>query len=401
MTTDEFRDATLLNVPRDGVPPVINADIDAVANALAQGHGPFAVDTERAMGIRYSNRAYLIQIRRAGAGTFLIDPVGVEDQFAELARVMNDEWILHSASQDLPSLRELGLEPASVFDTELAGLILGCERVSLQAMIAHILGFLLAKEHSQSDWSARPLHPDLLTYAALDVELLIELRAALIDMLESAGRREWHRQECEYIRLATPKPAHPEPWRKAARGIHDPRALAMLRELWETRDELARRRDLAPTLVLSNKDLGALAAAKPRSRADVANSRLLRSLDQQRDIDVWWDAVRAAWHLGDHELPARRYEDPNSAYPATQKWSSVKPEAAARLTIIRNTVDEHAEKLGIRHDVLLKPAIHKLLAWQGWEGSDVDTQLRTLGARPWQIARLADAISHAAAQLEQ
>src|ERR1700745_2565561 len=50
-------------------------DIAAAAELLDGGHGAFAVDAERASGFRYSNRAYLIQIRRAGAGTVLIDPV--------------------------------------------------------------------------------------------------------------------------------------------------------------------------------------------------------------------------------------------------------------------------------------------------------------------------------------
>ena len=151
MTPDAV-DIEPLDVPREGIPDVTHEDIDDAVAALTAGHGPFSIDTERAMGIRYSARAYLVQIRREGAGTFLIDPVGIEDRLGPLAEALAaDQWILHAADQDLPSLREIGLNPPDVFDTEVAGILLGLERVSLQAEIAEILGYGLAKEHSMAD----------------------------------------------------------------------------------------------------------------------------------------------------------------------------------------------------------------------------------------------------------
>src|SRR5689334_14677044 len=99
--------AVPLLVPADGVPPVL-ATAEAVAVAadrLAAGTGPLAVDAERASGFRYSARAYLIQLRRAGAGTVLIDPIPVTDALGPLAAAINGlEWVLHSADQDLPGL---------------------------------------------------------------------------------------------------------------------------------------------------------------------------------------------------------------------------------------------------------------------------------------------------------
>ena len=130
--TPDAVDIEPLDVPREGIPDVTHEDIDDAVAALTAGHGPFSIDTERAMGIRYSARAYLVQIRREGAGTFLIDPVGIEDRLGPLAEALAaDQWILHAADQDLPSLREIGLNPPDVFDTEVAGILLGLERVSL------------------------------------------------------------------------------------------------------------------------------------------------------------------------------------------------------------------------------------------------------------------------------
>jgi ribonuclease D len=121
-------DHTPLLHPADGMPDlsVTVSQIEAAAALLNSGHGPFAVDAERASGFRYSNRAYLIQIRRANAGTVLIDPVshGADPLTAlrPIAEVLStDEWILHSADQDLPCLAEVGMRPPALYDTELAG----------------------------------------------------------------------------------------------------------------------------------------------------------------------------------------------------------------------------------------------------------------------------------------
>ena len=136
---------------------------------------------------------------------------------APRSELASDQWILHAADQDLPCLHELDLYPPEVFDTEIAGLLLGFPRVSLQAEIAEVLGYGLAKEHSNSDWSQRPLAPELLSYAALDVELLVELRDELTKMLKRADRFEWLQEECEEVRLREPRPKKKQPWRKIAR----------------------------------------------------------------------------------------------------------------------------------------------------------------------------------------
>ncbi|MFY9262902.1 MAG: ribonuclease D [Actinomycetaceae bacterium] len=398
MTQPEFDHAKPLDIPRGGLPALTHDDIDDAVARLAAGHGPFAVDTERAMGIRYSNRAYLIQIKRAGAGIVLIDPVGIENRLDSLRELLADEWVLHAADQDLPSLAELGLHPTKIFDTEMAGKLLGFERVSLQAMVADILGYALAKEHSAADWSQRPLTDEMLAYAALDVDLLLELRAELTVMLEKAGRMEWCEQECEDIRLRKPPAPLPQPWRRSARqqDVRDRRALAMIRELWNARDRLAKKRDLAPGRVLPNRVLAELASKKPRSRADVVHSSLLRSRERQRDANTWWNAINTAWHLDDRALPERRFRVQRDPFPAINRWEKLNPEAAQRWAVLRAAVLEYADEIGIAQEVLLKPIRQKQLAWDGWENeSDMRKQLAEYGARPWQIDQVVPVISQA------
>src|SRR5439155_11648641 len=107
--------------PREGIPPVTDSPealADVVA-AFAAGSGPVAVDAERASGYRYGQRAYLVQLRRAGVGTALIDPIALPDLTGVNDAITDAEWVLHAATQDLPCLAELNMRPQHLFDTEL------------------------------------------------------------------------------------------------------------------------------------------------------------------------------------------------------------------------------------------------------------------------------------------
>ena len=133
--------------PRGGIPDVVEsaAALADVVKRFAAGEGPVAFDAGRASGYRYSQRAYLVQLRREGAGTALVDPIDIDDVTPLAEALTGPEWILHAATQDLPCLRELGLAPTSLFDTELAGRLLGYPRVGLATLVEEITGFRLRR----------------------------------------------------------------------------------------------------------------------------------------------------------------------------------------------------------------------------------------------------------------
>ncbi len=236
---------------------------------MAAASGPVAVDAERASGYRYSQRAYLVQLRREGAGTALVDPIALP-ALDDLNNALADaEWILHAASQDLACLAEVGLHPQRLFDTELAGRLLGDERVALGTMVEQHLGVRLEKGHSAADWSTRPLPRDWLVYAALDVELLIALRDVLADLLAAAGKDEWARAGVRgRAQAAPPPPPRIDPWRRTS-GIHtlrNRRQLAVVRSLWYARDAYAAQRDVAPGRLLPDSPSSTLPARCPSGR---------------------------------------------------------------------------------------------------------------------------------------
>jgi ribonuclease D len=396
----EVSAVTPLLEPRDGLPEVITSP-NALANAtraLRSGSGPIAVDAERASGYRYGHRAYLIQIRRSGSGTLLIDPIAFDD-LSDLADALaSDEWVLHAASQDLPCLAELGLHPPTIFDTELAGRLLGHPRVGLGAMCESVLGLGLEKGHAAADWSTRPLPEDWLRYAALDVEVLIELRDALAAELELAGKSEWAREEFAAVAAAPPPPPRIDPWRRTS-GMHrvrKPRQLAVVRELWLARDELARARDISPGRILPDRAIVEAAVALPKTRDALVALPVFGGRANKRQADRWFGAIERALQCPDHDLPPQTL--PSDAPPPARSWSDKNPEAAARLGVLRPAVAALADEHHLPTENLLSPDTVRRIAWEppvDTSEAAVAARLREHGAREWQIELTARPIAKA------
>jgi ribonuclease D len=373
---------------RDGLPPLTDTPPALVeaCDSLASASGPVAIDAERASGYRYSSRAYLIQVRREGAGTILIDPIGFDSLQPLQDALTGTEWILHAATQDLPCLTELGLTPAVLFDTELAGRLLGYPRVGLATLVETLLGYRMKKEHSAADWSTRPLPEPWLEYAALDVEVLIELREVLARELREAGKDEWARQEFDWLRGFTPY-VRSEPWRRTS-GLHRVRGrrlLAAVRELWEARDDLARSRDVSPGRIIGDNAIVAAALADPPTRGDLLGTKGFHGRGAQRYSDRWMAALTKARELPEEELPVRapRTDGP----PTPRAWAERDPVAAERLTLARDGMTRLSEEYQVPAENLLTPDTVRRVMWEpaGADLAAISAQLRELGAREWQI----------------
>jgi ribonuclease D len=391
-----------LREPREGLPPVTSTP-QALAEAvtrLAAGTGPVAVDAERASGYRYGQRAYLVQLRRAGAGTVLIDPVTCPDLSDLDAALAEVEAVLHAASQDLPCLAEIGYRPRTVFDTELAGRLLGYPRVALGTMLEEVLGFRLAKEHSAADWSIRPLSAEMLKYAALDVEVLTDLRDALAVQLSEQGKDEWARQEFAAIAAAPAPLPRPDPWRRTS-GIHrvrSRRGLAVVRELWDARDATAQQADVSPRRVLTDAAIIEAARLQPADRAQLDRIPGFSARHARRHAAEWLAAMRRASELPDASLPEITGAGASTGPPPAHRWSERDPAAAARLTAAREVVTTLSAKHGTPAENLISPDAIRRLSWEPPDPADeaaVAAALAGYGARPWQTGLIAGPIARA------
>jgi ribonuclease D len=399
--TEEPPAAPLLSEPADGVPDPIEspAGLAVLVEAMAAASGPVAVDAERASGYRYSQRAYLVQLRREGAGTALVDPIALPALTTLNNALADAEWILHAASQDLQCLAEVGLHPKRLFDTELAGRLLGDERVALGTMVEQHLGVRLEKGHSADDWSTRPLPRSWLVYAALDVELLIALRDTLADLLAAAGKDEWAAQEFEAVRTAVAPARRVDPWRRTS-GIHklrNRRQLAVVRSLWFERDSYAAQRDVAPGRLLPDSAIVEAATALPTKPADLAALRIFGGPRQKRQLSRWFGAVEAALAVPEPDLPPVTGSG-GDGIPPTSRWRERDPEAAARLAACREVVNDLAEQHTVLAQNLLASDVLRRLAWQPPQPVDetaVREHLAESGARPWQIDLTAPGLTSA------
>lgn len=372
------------------------AGLQRAAGALEAGEGPVAVDVERASGFRYSQRAYLIQVFRRGSGVFLFDPPPISDFSALQEAIGDEEWILHAASQDLPSLRELELEPSHIFDTELAARLLGHDRVGLGAVVEDTLGITLAKAHSAADWSTRPLPQSWLEYAALDVEYLVDVREALAAELADQTKTQYALEEFQAVLDRPPKPPRDDPWRRLS-GLHTVRGrrgLAIARELWEAREEFAREQDVAPGRLVPDRALIAAVLADAQSKQELNALKAFNGRASRSQLDRWWAAIERG--RATRELPPDRM--PGDSLPPPRAWADRNPDADRRLKAARPVVEARAQAIGMPTENLLTPDTLRRVAWtppQPVTAGSIAVVLAEHGARPWQIEQTAQLIAAA------
>ena len=413
-TTPDTPAAVPLLTPSDGVPDVVDTEEKFISalKSLESGTGPFAVDAERASGYKYSARAYLIQIKRTGGGLHLIDPIPFgpgHALFSQLNDLLNtDEVILHASTQDLPCLREIGINPKKLFDTELGGRIAGLPRVGLGPLLESLMGVTLAKEHSAVDWSTRPLPNEWLNYAALDVELLVELREKIYELLSGANKWQWAEQEFAAILLTPPAPPRIDPWRRTS-GMHKIKKrdqLAIIKNLWTARNEIARSNDVASGKLLNDSAIIEFAIHKPLTKKNA--EKALRPIGMRarwlENMPTWISAIESALNTPEDQWPPMK--SGADTLPPIKLWRERFPEKYAPLTHARFAVETMAHELSIPAENLISPEIIRRICWAPptprattADVKAVSEAMAALGARPWQIEIVAPSL--AAALLER
>ena len=389
-----------LRRPAAGIPPVLSsaAEFLAAADRIAGGHGPIAIDTERASAFRYDDRAFLVQIKRAGAGIFLFAPEGQRAELgAALAPVINKlTWVVHAAVSDLPCLAWLGLYPARVVDTELGGRLAGLTRVGLGAMYEDLLGVRVAKEHSTQNWSSTPVPKSWLAYAALDVEELLELADEVEYLLRSQEKWEWALEEFEYVRTQHQDIVAPDvrEWHevKGMRGLEHPRDLAIAREIWTVREDVAAHDDISPGKILPNKVILAIASRRPANLAQL--KRVPGAKNSRLAPGTWLDAIRRAENLPVSELPVPGEGElahwRNTQGINTRLWKKRDPDSWNTWELIREDIRELSYEIAVPHENLISATSVKKITWDLTVTRNIRTEddledaLAAEGLREWQ-----------------
>jgi ribonuclease D len=305
-----------------------------------------AVDTEGASFHRFIDRIYLLQLSTRDR-TAIIDPlpIGAPRELGGLIEDPRVEVVFHDADYDLRLLhQDYGWQARNIFDTRVAAQLLGIRAFGLAALLDKYFGVKLDKKHQRADWSMRPLTSDMLEYAAQDTMHLLELRDRLADELKAANRWDWACEEFELLeqtRWDEDNEATAFLRMKGARDLNR-RELALLRELVQWRNEVARRADRATFRVVGNEPLLELARLKPTTREALAAVKgMPRGLLDRAAADML-AAIKRGVELPDAELPR---------FPKSARWER-DPEFDARVSALRTVRDAAATRLDLDPGVL-------------------------------------------------
>jgi ribonuclease D len=329
-----------------------SAALQEMGEALT-GETRLALDLEAAGFHRYSDRVCLLQVT-VGGRNFIVDTLAV-DPSAVLRGPLEDPDVtilLHGGDYDLRLLdRDLDLHPVNLFDTQTAAALLGEPSLGLAALLQKYLEVHVSKKYQRADWAQRPLPEEMLDYAASDTRHLHELADLLMERLEAVGRESWAAEETrlmEGIRWNANGDVDPVTRVKGVRAF-ELRDVALVREAWLWRDEIAQARDRAPFRVAGDPVLLEVVRDRPRTVPELArvggfspalaNQSGGELLDRLERIDRLDDSDLVGYPSG----PA----GPRRPDPEVE-------EVANRLKGVRN---QAAEALGIDRGVLMSNTV--------------------------------------------
>jgi ribonuclease D len=365
-----------VTTPPPGEPDVVLVDdAERVEHELERlGEGTIGVDVERADGDRYHRHAALVQVGVAGRCVLLdgmaLDGLEVLDTF-----LAERTTVLHASTNDVVPLATRGVRPRRLADTATAAAVLG-RPIGLGALLADVLGVDLGEDtgrFQRADWEARPLSDEMLAYAAGDVVHLPELWSVLDDELARTERRPWYEQELE----AAVANAHADDrdWTRVKGAARlSPEQRAVVRRVWEVREELARTHDIAPNVLLHDDVIATLATDPPRTAA-----KLVQRVPRHRAV-----ARRFATELL-AAIEEGRAAEPEPSRGGGRRWTDADRAVQDAMRKRRAAI---AVELGIEPGVLCPS--RPLAAVAAGEPDGPDELVRLAGLRPWQAALLAE-----------
>ena len=348
------------------------------------GESRVAVDLEAAGFHRYSDRVCLLQVS-SGDQDFVVDTLAVDPSDALRGPLESPTVtvLLHGGDYDLRLLdRDLDLHPVKLFDTQTAAALLGESSLGLAALLKKYLDVHVSKKYQRADWAKRPLPDEMLDYAASDTRHLHELADLLTERLEAVGRRSWAEEEStlmEALRWDADDDVDPVTRVKGVRDF-ELRQVALVREAWLWRDEVAHARDRAPFRVAGDPVLLEVVRERPRSTSALGRIRGFSPQLAERSGKELLDRLEQTDRLDDSELVGypRGPTGPRRPQPEVE-------EIANRLKVIRN---DAAQALGIDRGVLMSNTV--ILEIAQIHPRSVEELEGVTGVRRWQSETLAE-----------
>lgn len=408
-------------------PPVLASmdDFRHAAQIVSDSAGLVYTDVERASSYRYGDRAFLLQLLVSGHGAMLVDPEANGQDIGPLAAALSESGIcLHACRSDLPSLAALGVIPGQLHDTEIAAKVLSTTGFSLGKLVESYIGVHLPKQYARADWSRRPLPDKWLEYALDDVRYLPELLEMLLEdtatvpvelpayyprRLRGENRALWYRELMSQMVTWQPPTPPAEPWRRLSHltSLRSPRELARARALWQVREDIAARDDIAVHRLVTDSQIVDAARRAPATKRQLAAMPGFSGDFGDRLLPQAFAALRAADSLPTEQLPARRPPAAGGTRrPSHRQWKHKAPHANALLGAARELLTELSEVAQVESQTLLPSAELREWVWaaahaearehRGLGDSElIEAALTEAGSLPWQIRLATPALQRA------
>jgi len=319
-----------------------------------------AVDTEADSLHSYFDKVCLIQISIPDED-LIVDPLARVDltRFGEILADPNVTKVFHGGDYDLRIMhRDFGFTVRNLIDTSICAQLLGYEGLGLAALLDRHFSVKLNKVHQRADWSMRPLTPDMLAYASMDTHYLVELAAKLREELTALGRWEWATEEFARLENVRYRESddEAETWRKLKNiGGLDRRSLAIVRDIHQWRDVLARKADRPPFKVMGNDTMVDIAKEKPATLRDLVALRSVSRYHADRYGRELAAIVKSAMEIPETDLPERNEPKP---------WIRDK-QLESRINRLKDVRDRHARELKIDPSILSARHILAAIATSG------------------------------------
>ncbi|MFQ3578015.1 MAG: HRDC domain-containing protein [Verrucomicrobiia bacterium] len=305
-----------------------------------KGQAWIAIDTEANSLHSYFEKLCLIQISIPGED-YLVDPLsGIE--IAPLLKLLAESnLVLHAMDFDLKMLRRVGdFQPRKVFDTSIAGKLLGYRELGLAALLKRHFGLEISKASQKEDWGRRPLPPKMIEYAMTDTRHLLDLREILRCELLRLGRMSWFEESCHRAVLNASSERERDmesAWRVSGWMRLSPRGRAVLRALWQWREQEAMKRDRPSFYVINNEEM--VRAAEAFDKGETFSSRSLRGGAMGAFYTVAQEAL---------VLPESSWPSP----PPRGKGRRVTPEEESQIAQLKGHRDKIAAELDLDPSVI-------------------------------------------------
>lgn len=337
---------------------ITNADALGEFCELLKDSPRLALDTEFVGEDSFVPKLELIQVATESAAAVIDFPAvqsnGSLDIFWEIVCNPSIQKVVHAGRQDLDLFSvHAGRIPKPFFDTQIAAAMVGFgAQVAYSNLVQRVHGTKLAKAHTFTNWSARPLSPDQLAYALEDVTFLLAIHDHLHGRLSKLGRLDWADEEFSRLEgVVGDTRREPQERYQRVRGWDTlkPKSAAVLRELAAWREGEAKRRNVPRGRVMRDEVLLQLARHPPRHLQELRAVRGLHGSEVDRNGENILATIQAALAL------------PPTAWPEVPKERKPEPESAGLVELLQAVMKARALEEEIAPTLLATTADLQLL----------------------------------------